>query len=121
MEDQRPPDEDEGEELEAWMEEDRPAGMDSWGTTAEEQLEGEPLDRRLAEEDRSGSRPDEPLELVDEGDPDEEAELVGDAVPEEGPFPAPAEEAAMHVRERAPGATDHEDVHDNEDEEDEEG
>ena len=60
-------------------------------------------------------------ELVGDGDPDTEAELVGsmvgvddDATDEETmldvlePEIPPAEEAAVHVRDRAPGATDDE-------------
>jgi hypothetical protein len=38
---------------------DRPVGVDSYGTTAQEQLEGEPLDQKLARE-----RPDTPDETV---------------------------------------------------------
>jgi hypothetical protein len=61
-------------------------------------------------------------ELVDDGDPDTEAELVGsmagvdDGAPGDEdnmldvlePDIPPAEEAAVHVRDRAPGATDDE-------------
>jgi hypothetical protein len=60
-------------------------------------------------------------ELVDDGDPDTESTLVGSMVPvddddadEESmldvlePEIPPAEEAAVHVRDRAPGATDDE-------------
>jgi hypothetical protein len=60
-------------------------------------------------------------ELVDEGDPDTEPKLVGsmagvddDEADEESmldvlePEIPPAEEAAVHVRDRAPGATDDE-------------
>src|SRR5690242_14561648 len=47
-------DEDPGEELEAMIEQaDRPFASDSFGTTAEEQEEGETLDQRLAEEEPS--------------------------------------------------------------------
>ena len=60
-------------------------------------------------------------ELVDDGDPDTEAKLVGSLVPVDDddtdeetvldvldPEIPPAEEAAVHVRDRAPGATDDE-------------
>jgi hypothetical protein len=60
-------------------------------------------------------------ELVDDGDPDTEAKLVGSLVPVDDdetdeetvldvldPEIPPAEEAAIHVRDRAPGATDDE-------------
>jgi len=68
-EDSRPPDrdteggedadEDPGEELEAMIEQaDRPFASDSFGTTAEEQEEGETLDQRLAEERPSRERLD---------------------------------------------------------------
>src|SRR2546430_3413717 len=60
-EDAQPPDrdvegsedveEDPGEELEATIEQaDRPLASESFGTTAEEQEEGESLDQRLAQE-----------------------------------------------------------------------
>jgi hypothetical protein len=59
-------------------------------------------------------------ELVDEGDPDTEPKLVGSMVPADDdadeeketmrdvlePEIPPAEESAVHVRDRAPGATD---------------
>ena len=58
-------------------------------------------------------------ELVDDGDPDTEARLVGSLAPVDDdeadeetmldvldPEIPPAEEAAVHVRDRAPGATD---------------
>jgi hypothetical protein len=61
-------------------------------------------------------------ELVDDGDPDTEAKLVGSMVEVDDGTPADeetmldvlepdipaAEEAAVHVRDRAPGATDDE-------------
>jgi hypothetical protein len=76
----------------------------------EEELEGESLDQRLSEErpDRPGI--DEALSVVDEGLSDDEGELVGDAVTERDEFASP-EEAALSVRDSAPGATDHEDPH----------
>ena len=111
MEDLEPRDADEGDELEAEiMQADHAFGAESWGTTAEEAVEGESLDQHLAEE-----RPDRPavdtaLSVVDEGLSDDEDELVGDAVIERDEFASP-EEAALTVRDRAPGATDHEDPH----------
>lgn len=111
MEDQEPRDADEGDELEAAiMQADHALGAESVGTTAEEELAGESLDQRLAEE-----RPDRPsidaaLSLVDEGTSDDEAELVADAVIERDEFASP-EEAALSVRDSAPGATDHDDPH----------
>jgi hypothetical protein len=111
MEDQEPQDADEGDELEAAiMRADHAFGAESVGTTAEEELEGESLDQRLAEErpDRPGI--DEALSVVDEGLTDDEGELVGDAVTERDEFASP-EEAALSVRDSAPGATDHEDPH----------
>ena len=111
MEDQEPRDADEGDELEAAiMQADHAFGTESVGTTAEEQMAGESLDQRLAEE-----RPDRPsidvaLSLVDEGVSDDEGELVADAVIERDEFASP-EEAAMSIRDEAPGATDHDDPH----------
>jgi hypothetical protein len=53
---------------------------------------------------------DETLEIVDDGPEDDEDELVGDAVRERDDFASP-EEAALTVRDDAPGATDHDDAH----------
>lgn len=101
------PDEDPGEELEAMIEQaDRPFASDSFGTTAEEQQEGESLDERLEEERPSRDGPDRQLAIEDFDAPDEEKQLVGRASFEHDPFVAP-EEAAMTVRDRAPGASDH--------------
>jgi hypothetical protein len=102
-------DEDPGEELEAMIEQaDRPFASDSFGTTAEEQEEGESLDQRLRE-DRPDRRPvDVQLAIEDFDVPDDEKQLVGQASLEHDPFVSP-EEAAMTVRGRAPGAVEHPD------------
>ncbi len=111
MEDQEPRDADDGDELEAdIMQADHAFGAESVGTTVEEELAGESLDQRLAEE-----RPDRPsvdvaLSVIDEGPSDDEGELVGEAVIERDEFASP-EEAALSVRDSAPGATDHDDPH----------
>jgi hypothetical protein len=105
-------DEDPGEELEAMIEQaDRPFASESFGTTAEEQEEGEPLDQKLAEERQSKPPFDSTLAIEDFDAPDDEKELVGQASIEHDPFVAP-EEAAITVREEAPGAVDHPDQHD---------
>jgi hypothetical protein len=96
------------------MRADHAFGSESFGTTAEEELEGEPLDERLAEERPERSATDEVVSIVDEGVPDEEAEMIGDAVVEDDDFASP-EEAALHVRDPAPGATDHDDPHPDDD------
>jgi hypothetical protein len=104
-------DEAEGEALEAdIMRADRAFAAESPGTTAEEAIEGEGLDRALAQERPERAETDQTLSVVDDGDPDQDDELVGDAVTARDEFAAP-EEAALTVRERAPGATDHEDPH----------
>src|SRR2546425_10960883 len=101
--------EDPGEELEAMIEQaDRPFASESFGTTAEEQAEGETLDQRLREERPSKPPRDLQLAIEDFDSPDEEKELVGLASYEHDRFVAP-EEAAMTVRDRAPGAVDHPD------------
>ena len=111
MEDMEPQDADEGDELEAEiMRADRAFATESVGTTAEEALEGETLDQRLAEERPERPGTDEVLSVVDEGLSDDEEELVGDAVVERDEFASP-EEAAVTERDRAPGATDHADPH----------
>jgi hypothetical protein len=83
-----------------------PKAATRWGTTLEEQREGEPLDLRLAQEepdfgaeDYSGSDPDRAGRLVqpDEGaHPDIESDAVATDVGRAG-FAASAEEAAMHL------------------------
>ena len=91
------PERDPGEELEAAIEHaDRPFGSESFGTTAEEQMRGETLDQRLAEERRSKESEDTAYVIEDADEPDEEKDLVGDASLEHDPFLAP-EEAAVHV------------------------
>lgn len=111
MEDRGPRDADESDELEAAiMQTDHAFGAESAGTTAEEALAGATLDQRLAEERPERPSIDEALSVVDEGLSDEEDELVGDAVTQRDEFASP-EEAAMSVRDRAPGATDHDDPH----------
>src|SRR6266508_6367203 len=92
--------EDPGEELEAMIEQaDRPFASESFGTTAEEQEEGESLDQRLAEERPDGPTLDTTLSLEDVDAPDDEAELVGQGTIEHDPFVAP-QEAAMRSEER---------------------
>jgi len=117
MEGPRDEDEYEAEELEAdILQADRAFGAESFGTTAEEALEGESLDQALAEERPERPTTDEAVEVVDEGPSDEEDELVGEAVIERDEFASP-EEAALSIRDGAPGATDHPDPHPADDEE----
>jgi len=111
LEDQEPRDGDEGDELEAAiMQTDHAFGAESVGTTAEEGLEGESLDQRLAQERPDRPSIDESLSVVDGGLFDDEDELVGDTVTQRDEFASP-EEAAMSIRDNAPGATDHDDPH----------
>ena len=101
--------EDPGEELEAMIEQaDHPFATESFGTTAEEQEEGEPLEQRLREERPDKAPLDRQLAIEDFDAPDEEKEMVGQASVEHDHFVAP-EEAAMSVRDNAPGAADHPD------------
>jgi hypothetical protein len=117
--DTEPRDADGSEELEAEiLQADHPFGAGLFGTTAEEERAGEGLDRALAQERPEEPETDEALEVVDEGPIDTEEELVGDAVVAHDEFASP-EEAALSVREEAPGATDHHDPHpDQDDDED---
>ena len=101
--------EDPGEELEAMIEQaDHPFATESFGTTAAEQEEGESLDQRLREEWPDKAPLDRQLAIEDFDAPDEEKEMVGQASVEHDHFVAP-EEAAMSVRDNAPGAVDHPD------------
>jgi hypothetical protein len=100
-----------GEDLEEMIEHaDHAVGAESFGTTADEQERGEPMDSRLAEERPSRPILDDELGIIDEDVPDDESEMVAEAVGERDPFVAP-EEVAMTVREEAPGAVDHPDDH----------
>jgi len=101
-----------GQGLEEMIEHaDRALGTESFGTTADEQERGEPIDSRLAEEGTDRPLLDTELGIIDEDVPDDESEMVGEAVGERNPFVSP-EEAAMSVRDEAPGAVDHPDDHD---------
>ena len=53
---------------------------------------------------------DEAVGLVDDGIPDIEGQLVSDGTLEEDDIASP-EEAALSIRDEAPGATDHDDPH----------
>ena len=76
--------------------------------TADEQVRGESLDQRLAEE-RPDRRPrDLEIAIEDLDTPDTEPQMVGEAVIDRDPLVSP-EEAALTIRDRAPGAVDHED------------
>ena len=111
MNSENPWDGDDGSELEAEiMRANRPFGADRRGTTPEEALEGEGLDEALAREQPEGRTTDEALEVVDDGDPDIEGELVAEGSIEPDEYASP-EDAALSVRDEAPGATDHEDAH----------
>jgi hypothetical protein len=110
-EDIEPRDADDSDEQEAEiLQADHPFGTGLYGTTPEEALAGEGLDRALAEERPQEPAIDETLEVVDDGAEDDEEELIGDAVVERDEFASP-EEAALTVRDDAPGATDHDDPH----------
>jgi hypothetical protein len=105
-----PSDQDPLEELEIEIEDlDRPLGAEE-RTTASEGLEGDTMDERLAREmpDQGvGRRPSEPSTISEEDAPDREPELIGQAA-DAGDRASP-EEAAMQIREGAPGVTDHPD------------
>ena len=107
-----PPDPSDEDQLEGLEERigsmDRPLGAEDH-TTAAEGVAGDTLDERLAREepDRRGRRATEPTIIADEDRPDADPELIGEEAGNGG-LTGP-EEAAMHVVEDAPGATDHED------------
>ena len=98
----------EGDELEASiMRADHASGAESRGTTVTEALAGLSIDDALARERPEGRTVEETVELVGDGDPDEEKDLVADGSVEHDDFVSP-EEAALSIRDAAPGATDHE-------------
>ena len=111
MERDDPWEEQDGEEQEAEiMRADHPFGMGLRGTTAAEALEGESIDDELRQERPEAEPVDETFEVEADGTPDVEDELVGEGFLVEDGFASP-EEAALSVRDDAPGATDHEDPH----------
>ena len=112
MEREDPWDENDGEELEAEiLRADHPFGADLRGTTPEE-AEGElSIDDALARERPERRTTDEVIALEDEGTSDVEGELVAEGSLERDDFASP-EESALSIRGTAPGATDHDDPHD---------
>jgi hypothetical protein len=102
-------DADDGEAME-----DLITGMDRYAgaeehTTLAEQHDGDTIDERNRREQVAARREATGVDLVDEGDDgvDREKDLVGDSERSDGPVPA--ELAAMHVVDDAPGVVDHPD------------
>lgn len=103
------PEDDPGEDLEAMIElADHAFGAESFGVTAEEQVRGESLDQRLAEERSEGQPKDVEIAIEDFDAPDHEPQMVGEVVVDRDPLVS-AEAAALTIRDRAPGGVDHED------------
>ena len=104
------PGEDEGDELEAEiMRADRPFAAASHGTTPAEELAGLSLDDALSRERPDARTTEGTVALVDGGAPDDEKDLVAEGSIEQDDYVSP-EEAALSIRDEAPGATDHEDT-----------
>jgi hypothetical protein len=104
-------DENDGEELEAEiMRADRPFGSNRRGTTAEEELTDLSIDDAVARERPDVPATDAVVTIEDDGEPDLVGELSGAVSVEQDEFPAP-EEAALSVRDDAPGGTDPDDPH----------
>lgn len=102
-------DADDGEAME-----DLISGMDRYAgaeehTTLAEQHDGDTIDERNRREQLAARREAAGVDLVDEADDgvDREKDLVGDSERSDGPIPA--ELAAMHVVDDAPGVVDHPD------------
>jgi hypothetical protein len=102
-------DADDGEAME-----DLISGMDRYAgaeehTTLAEQHDGDTIDERNRREQLAVRHEATGVDLVDEADDgvDREKDLVGDSEGADGPVPA--ELAAMHVVDDAPGAVDHPD------------
>jgi hypothetical protein len=101
---------DEGEAIE-----DMISAMDGYlgaddHTTAAEQVEGDTIGERNRREQVNRVRPDTSVDLIDDeglDGVDREKDLVADEDRPEGPV-AP-EQAAIHVRDHAPGAVNHPD------------
>lgn len=102
-------DADDGETMEDLISDmDRYAGAEEH-TTLAEQHDGDTIDERNRREQLAARRDVAGVDLVDESDDgvDREKDLVGD--PEASDGPVPAELAAMHVVDEAPGIVDHPD------------
>jgi hypothetical protein len=103
---------DGGEALEAFLLDRDHAASESEQVTAGGQRRGPGLDERLAGEQgpHDGTREESPLLTEDDG-PDHEAAMVTDGARESADPDAglSAEESAVHVRDDAPGWTDHPD------------
>lgn len=102
-------DADDGETMEDLISDmDRYAGAEEH-TTLAEQHDGDTIDERNRREQLAARRDVAGVDLVDESDDgvDREKDLVGD--PEASDGPVPAELAAMHVVDEAPGVVDHPD------------
>ena len=102
-------DADDGEAMEELI-----SGMDRYAgaeehTTLAEQHDGDTIDERNRREQLAARLEATGVDLVDEADDgvDREKDLVGDS--EESDGPVPAELAAMHVVDDAPGVVDHPD------------
>ena len=100
---------DDGEAMEELI-----SGMDRYAgaeehTTLAEQHDGDTIDERNRREQLAARREATGVDLVDEADDgvDREKDLVGDSERSDGPVPA--ELAAMHVVDDAPGVVDHPD------------
>jgi hypothetical protein len=104
-------DDDPGEALEDYISElDAPLGVND-AVTPEDQLEGDTIDRFNRREDRVGRRPDTSVDLTD-GDEDDGIDDVPELVAEvnaPGEGPEAPEQAAVHIRDDAPGVVDHPD------------
>jgi len=80
---------------------DSPLGAEGWGTTAAEQLEGEPLAGRLAREQPEDVYPEEPRDVGRLVEPDEgartdtEKDMIGSDSGDTAGLSA--EEAALHL------------------------
>jgi flavin-dependent dehydrogenase len=102
-------DADDGEAME-----DLISGMDRYAgaeehTTLAEQHDGDTIDERNRREQLAARHEATGVDLVDEADDgvDREKDLVGESERSDGPVPA--ELAAMHVVDDAPGVVDHPD------------
>jgi len=104
-------DDDAQQEFEDLMLDRDKAISEEHDTTTEALRQGSGLDERLKEERGAGSTDPERLVPTELDQVDDEPDMVADPSmlgDENGPF-VPGEEAAMHVVEDAPGATDHPD------------
>jgi hypothetical protein len=91
------------------MRADHPFGGDSRGTTAEEEITDVSIGDALTRERAEAEATDVVVTNEDDGEPNLVGDMSAVGFVREDEFPSP-ERATLSIRDRVPGATDHEDA-----------